>query len=632
MISLGKSKFYLVEIFIFGVLALLMTGCGGSARTTPNPANPTPPVQQNETGTLNVVISGLPSGSSPDVVLTGPSEFSQSLTNSQNFEDLEPGSYTLTSKAVLASDNFGYSPDQSEQSVEVNTTTSSELTVNYNVSSGSLFVAITGMSVAAEADVLVTGPNSFNQTVTESTVLTDLEPGAYEVRGQDTTTNDAFFKATGLTNQSILINQGTTTQVDIAYTCQRVILLDSKLVRLVRGTLSKPSGDITCEDMALVEQLASNNLSNLSGLQHAINLKSLSFDGQIVGVSDDGKIFELEGVSDLSPISELKSLISLEIGNSPITDLSALSGLSNLKNLDLDRISFSDFSPFAALDKLEKLEIRSNPQMANGDLSVLKTLKSLNRLNIRSSDFSNLSFVQGMTSLETLYFDGTMITDLSPVASLINLKRLIISESLVSDLSPLQNLSQLVSFSISSSPISDLSSLANKSQLQTISLGNLDLNNNSLNALAGLPRLEEVNLSRMSNLTSISTLSNLTQLKTLRISNTLVTDFTPLASLSNLVTLHITSSNLTSIAFLSSFSSISSIEKLDLHNNFISDITPLVNNTNFGSQSSSFMVLGENCLDLSDGSDDSANVQILENRGVSFASFAGQKEASECTF
>ena len=58
------------------------------------------------------------------------------------------------------------------------------------------------------------------------------------------------------------------------------------------------------------------------------------------------------------------------------------------------------------------------------------------------------------------------------------------------------------------------------------------------------------------------------------------------------------------------------------------DISPLANNTNLNNRDS--IHLTNNCLDLSDGSDSAANIQILESRGVRVTP-GNQKEASGCT-
>jgi hypothetical protein len=58
-------------------------------------------------GKLTVTISGLPSGSTPSVAVTGPSSFTKTLTASGTLENLTPGTYTITPAAVaVAPDNY----------------------------------------------------------------------------------------------------------------------------------------------------------------------------------------------------------------------------------------------------------------------------------------------------------------------------------------------------------------------------------------------------------------------------------------------------------------------------------------------------------------------------------------------
>ena len=91
-------------------------------------------------------------------------------------------------------------------------------------------------------------------------------------------------------------------------------------------------------------------------------------------------------------------------------------------------------------------------------------------------------------------------------------------------------------------------------------------------------------------ISDITPLENLTQLKSLSLWQNQVSDLTPLINLTNL-------------------------EDINLKNNRISDISPLIENLGIG-KGDELNIKG-NRLNLSRGSQDLENIQILEERGVS---------------
>ena len=119
----------------------------------------------------------------------------------------------------------------------------------------------------------------------------------------------------------------------------------------------------------------------------------------------------------------------------------------------------------------------------------------------------------------------------------------------------------------------------------------LNANWNSIFNLSGLEyaiNLQELNL-WANEIKDISPLSNLSNLWLLWLSNNQISDISPLANLTNL-------------------------QMLDLEDNQISDISPLVANPGLGQ--GDVVYLQNNLLDLTPGSDDMKNIQILQNRGV----------------
>ncbi len=142
-----------------------------------------------------------------------------------------------------------------------------------------------------------------------------------------------------------------------------VSIPDAKLRTVLEKILNNGVGmPIIPADMKGLTRLpASNNdISDLTGLEFAVNLKRLSLD--------DNKI------SDLSPLSKLTNLKNLVLDNNAIEDIRPLSKLTNLISLSLNNNSISDLSPLLGLTKLKELTLNENPL---NDISIEKYISEL---------------------------------------------------------------------------------------------------------------------------------------------------------------------------------------------------------------------------------------------------------------
>lgn len=87
-----------------------------------------------EVGDLQVTITGVPSGASASIVVTGPGGFNRVVTESGELTGLRTGTYTLTPAEVTAP-NSGYVGVErfgaAEESVAVTANASTPVTVNY---------------------------------------------------------------------------------------------------------------------------------------------------------------------------------------------------------------------------------------------------------------------------------------------------------------------------------------------------------------------------------------------------------------------------------------------------------------------------------------------------------------------
>ena len=156
---------------------------------------------------------------------------------------------------------------------------------------------------------------------------------------------------------------------------------DPNLRAKIERTLGKSSGAaITTTDMAALTRLddTAANISDLTGLEHAINLTQLYLIGH--------------SISDVSALSGLTNLTRLVLTDNNISDLSPLvsnGGLTSLTVLDLTDNNISDLSPLASS----------------------KGLTSLTVLDLDHNSISNISALSGLTNLTSLVLTNNSISE-----------------------------------------------------------------------------------------------------------------------------------------------------------------------------------------------------------------------------
>ena len=192
-----------------------------------------------------------------------------------------------------------------------------------------------------------------------------------------------------------------------------VDILDANLRAAVETTLGVASGTpIFSAEMARLTHLTARNanINDLTGVEHATNLKSLWLDGEQVG----NRFVNSNSVSDLSPLVGLIHLEELDLWVNSVSDISALASLTNLTHLGLVGNNISDMSALAGLTNLESLFLDDNPI---SDLSPLRGLTQLTQLGIDSISVSDSSSLGGLTGLRWMRLAWNNISDLSPLVA-----------------------------------------------------------------------------------------------------------------------------------------------------------------------------------------------------------------------
>ena len=124
---------------------------------------------------------------------------------------------------------------------------------------------------------------------------------------------------------------------------------DSNLRQAVRETQDIPEDvPLTIRDLQRMTDLIvlSSDISNLQGLEHAVNLRFLHITHSLI--------------SDLTPLKNLVLLQVLKIWDNEISDIKPLANLTNLEELHLSGNEIMDISPLAGLANLRRLYLSTN--------------------------------------------------------------------------------------------------------------------------------------------------------------------------------------------------------------------------------------------------------------------------------
>jgi Leucine-rich repeat (LRR) protein len=177
---------------------------------------------------------------------------------------------------------------------------------------------------------------------------------------------------------------------------------DSNLDAAIREAINKASGDIYQSDLDGLTILYTyeGNISDLSGIEHCINLQRLCLD--------DNKI------SDISALSGLTNLFDLYLSGNQISDISALLGLTKLQQLILASNQIGDISALSGLINLQLLYLWSNNI---SDISALSGLTNLVYIKLGSNNISDISALSGLTNLLALDISGNQISNIQPLVT-----------------------------------------------------------------------------------------------------------------------------------------------------------------------------------------------------------------------
>lgn len=198
-------------------LLALASAIALSACVTGDP--PPPQDDEDPSGTLVVLLTGLPVGALADVSVSGPSGFSESVATSETFIGLAPGQYTISASSV-SFDGVEYAANVSGSPATVTDGGTTTATVAFAATStepGDLAVTIAGLPDGVNAAVQVTAPSGTTTALTQSQTLAGVDPGTYTIEAASVTVGDDVYAATVNSSPAIVPAGGSVT-VSVTYT------------------------------------------------------------------------------------------------------------------------------------------------------------------------------------------------------------------------------------------------------------------------------------------------------------------------------------------------------------------------------------------------------------------------------
>ena len=304
-------------------------------------------------------------------------------------------------------------------------------------------------------------------------------------------------------------------------------------------------------DVGIIE---AKSISGLSSLASVANINKLRLAGNFPDISEIRTFVHLRSLDliggsnrNLEPIASLTQLRELTLEQPPRdlhADLSPLGSLVNLQKLIIyDFFNLTQIQPLSMLKSLRKLDLTATPVT---DLSGALAIPGLMELTIDSQSLSALPALASkpIRDLHVRYQLGEKApVDIGPVGYLHDLQAFDLSTALSVDISPLRQLNNLRSLEITGSSVSfgDLNPtihLANPNviselrALKKVGLAWVDIRDT--NFLLGLDSLEEIYINQTRSLVDIRALGNLQALRSVQLVATSVVDISPLLSLSHL--------------------------------------------------------------------------------------------------
>ena len=290
---------------------------------------------------------------------------------------------------------------------------------------------------------------------------------------------------------------------------------DAGLERAVRQALRQSRGALDSEELSGLQTLDAGGYG-IANIEGIERLRGL--DTLMLGDN---------AVVNIGPLAGLARLQVLDLSNNQVADLAPLAKLLLLRALNLDGNQVEDLAPLAQLTRLNLLNLNGNQVR---DVSVLARLRRLRSVELSGNplDFGQVEDLREQGMEVTFFLPGISFQDAYLEQAVRTAVRKSTEELTVADLRAITRL-RLNSSVKSLAGIEQLTNLESLSFSGSTREGELE----SLLPLADLSRLHTLQLTT-AKIEDIRALARLTSLEKLNLNNNAIVDIAPLSGLVNL--------------------------------------------------------------------------------------------------
>lgn len=182
----------------------------------------------------------------------------------------------------------------------------------------------------------------------------------------------------------------------------------------------------------------------------------------------------------LEAVAHVRSLETLELYDTQVTDLGPLRHVTTLRFVDVEGTRVRDLAPLAHLPRLERLDLGATEVR---DLGALRRAQCLVRLDARYSAVASVAPVGALPRLRTLKLDGSKVTDLGPLRRAKALEELRVADTGVRSVRPLAGLQSLRVLDISGTRVRDLRPLHRLVHLEELDIRDTPVSMDAVDAL-----------------------------------------------------------------------------------------------------------------------------------------------------
>lgn len=273
------------------------------------------------TGSLAVVVTGLPATLAGDVLVISPDQRTQSLERTTTLTGLEPGRYRLVGRTV-AQQSISYRAAVDTIAVDVVASlTAAPATITYVAQVGALALTTQGLPASAQSIVTLSG-NGIARALTvasASTVFADsLPPGTYTLTTASVTAEGDRYAPT-LASHQVTVSSGASTPVTIIYA-----LASGSLSLTLRGLPDGTLGDVQLAGPNNFQRTlhGSGTVSGLLPGRYTLSARTVQVGGESFGVVPGDRTVDI--AAERTPVDVSLRYVSLPaIIDIPVTGLPA---------------------------------------------------------------------------------------------------------------------------------------------------------------------------------------------------------------------------------------------------------------------------------------------------------------------